>query len=108
MALAFFASFLVGGFCFFSLEAPKEWSQPALAYAFNLAPHGSHERSIEHLPPTFSLFLLSAFAAASLFAQKPLAMATRDLIRSWQPQLQTIYLDEVALMQHRVFGAQER
>jgi multidrug resistance protein MdtO len=34
-------------------------------------------------------------------------MANRALIKSWQPQLQTIYLDEVALMQHRVFGAEE-
>jgi multidrug resistance protein MdtO len=32
-------------------------------------------------------------------------MANRALIRSWLPQLQTIYLMEVALMQHRVFGA---
>jgi len=36
------------------------------------------------------------------------AMANRALIKSWQPQLQTIYLEEVALMQHRVFGAEER
>jgi multidrug resistance protein MdtO len=35
-------------------------------------------------------------------------MATRALIKSWQPQLQTIYLQQVALMQHRVFGAEER
>lgn len=34
-------------------------------------------------------------------------MAKRAIIRSWQPQLQTIYLVEVALMQHRVFGAEE-
>ena len=34
-------------------------------------------------------------------------MANRALIKSWQPQLQTIYLEEVALMQHRVFGAEE-
>jgi len=34
-------------------------------------------------------------------------MANRALIRSWLPQLQTIYLVEVALMQHRVFGAEE-
>ena len=33
-------------------------------------------------------------------------MANRALIKSWQPQLQTIYLEEVALMQHRVFGAE--
>jgi multidrug resistance protein MdtO len=35
------------------------------------------------------------------------AMANRALIKSWQPQLQTIYLEQVALMQHRVFGAEE-
>ena len=35
------------------------------------------------------------------------SMANRALIKSWQPQLQTIYLDELALMQHRVFGAEE-
>jgi multidrug resistance protein MdtO len=35
------------------------------------------------------------------------AMGNRALIRSWLPQLQTIYLVEVALMQHRVFGAEE-
>jgi hypothetical protein len=34
-------------------------------------------------------------------------MANRALIKSWQPQLQTIYMEEVALMQHRVFGAEE-
>jgi hypothetical protein len=34
-------------------------------------------------------------------------MANRALIKSWQPQLQTIYLEEVALMQHRVFGAEQ-
>ena len=34
-------------------------------------------------------------------------MANRALIKSWQPQLQTIYLEEVALMQHRVFGVAE-
>jgi multidrug resistance protein MdtO len=34
-------------------------------------------------------------------------MASRDVVRGWQPQLQTIYLVEVALMQHRVFGAEE-
>jgi multidrug resistance protein MdtO len=34
-------------------------------------------------------------------------MANRALIKSWQPQLQTIYLEEVALMQHRVFGVEE-
>lgn len=34
-------------------------------------------------------------------------MANRALIQSWQPQVQTIYLLEVALMQHRVFGAEE-
>jgi multidrug resistance protein MdtO len=34
------------------------------------------------------------------------AMANRALIKSWQPQLQTIYLIEVTLMQHRVFGAE--
>jgi multidrug resistance protein MdtO len=35
-------------------------------------------------------------------------MASRAPIKSWQPQLQTIYLQELALMQHRVFGAEER
>jgi multidrug resistance protein MdtO len=34
-------------------------------------------------------------------------MANRALIKNWQPQLQTIYMEEVALMQHRVFGAEE-
>jgi len=34
-------------------------------------------------------------------------MTNRALIKSWQPQLQTIYLEIVALMQHRVFGAEE-
>ena len=34
-------------------------------------------------------------------------MANRALIKSWQPQVQTIYMEEVALMQHRVFGAEE-
>jgi len=34
-------------------------------------------------------------------------MANRALIKSWQPQLQTVYMEEVALMQHRVFGAEE-
>jgi multidrug resistance protein MdtO len=34
-------------------------------------------------------------------------MANRALIKSWQPQLQTIYLEQVALMQHRVFGAEK-
>lgn len=33
-------------------------------------------------------------------------MAYRARIMSWQPQLRTIYLVEVALMQHRVFGAE--
>ncbi len=36
------------------------------------------------------------------------AMANRALIKSWQPQLQAVYLEQVALMQHRVFGAEER
>ena len=36
------------------------------------------------------------------------AMANRALVKGWQPQLQTIYLEQVALMQHRVFGAEER
>jgi len=35
------------------------------------------------------------------------AMANRALIKSWQPQLQTVYLEQIALMQHRVFGAEE-
>ena len=35
-------------------------------------------------------------------------MQKRALIKSWQPQLQTIYLQQVALMQHRVFGAEDR
>jgi hypothetical protein len=39
--------------------------------------------------------------------QRAEAMANRALIKSWQPQLQTIYLEQVALMQHRVFGAEE-
>jgi multidrug resistance protein MdtO len=39
--------------------------------------------------------------------QRAQGMAHRALIRSWLPQLQTIYLIEVALMQHRVFGAGE-
>lgn len=39
--------------------------------------------------------------------QRAQGMANRALIRSWLPQLQTIYLVEVALMQHRVFGAEE-
>ena len=34
-------------------------------------------------------------------------MEKRALIKSWEPQLRTIYLQEVALMQHRVFGAEE-
>ncbi len=34
-------------------------------------------------------------------------MANRALIRSWLPQLQTIYLMEVALMQHKIYGAEE-
>ena len=33
-------------------------------------------------------------------------MASRALIKSWQPKLQIIYLEVVALMQHRVFGAE--
>jgi len=36
------------------------------------------------------------------------AVANRALIQSWQPQLQAIYLIEVALMQHRVLGAEQQ
>jgi hypothetical protein len=32
-------------------------------------------------------------------------MGNRALITSWQPRLQTVYLEELALLQHRVFGA---
>jgi multidrug resistance protein MdtO len=34
-------------------------------------------------------------------------MANRALIKSWQPRLQTVYLEELALLQHRVFGAEK-
>jgi multidrug resistance protein MdtO len=39
--------------------------------------------------------------------QRVQGMKNRTLIKRWQPQLQTIYLQVVALMQHRVFGAEE-
>jgi multidrug resistance protein MdtO len=39
--------------------------------------------------------------------KRPAGMANRALIKSWQPQLQTIYLEEIGLMQHRVFGAED-